>query len=225
MEHNNVERKARSKVYSAQDDLALAEQRLKDVQSDDVGPTIERAVWIGLAEAKLRAEQVRLNEIREAPFRPEDWQDSRRFAQWPGESAQEQSERFKRGKIPLDHNDAWGSAAVRNHSQRGSWQLRNPDKFKPRIERTDLTWIIQGEIRSATKRIDEAKKEHAKIFVRLNLLSALVGVDELRQMLEQHKRWIERQRQELLSTGSIITLSNDGQQSPDQANKPVHRSR
>ena len=222
VESNNEETRALRKRIMVERDLKLAEKRLKVAQSDDLGDTVERAVWIGLFLKDVHSARITLDEVppisvceienwheegkshRPAPEEKEEWgrwwevENKRRDAstrRWDAELKAEQELEFAEAGLKAAQSDGFGET----------------------IDRADLIRLVEKEVQSVRPRLDEARKSEGEIRLRGKVLGALCGVANIKRKFELHKvlvEWIERQRRAMASERATSTqhTETDGNQ-------------
>ena len=214
-----------SRIRSAKGDLALAEHRLQAARSDAFGPAIERAAWIARAGDEIRSAQQHLEHVLATGYRPEDWEEGGRFAQQPGEDRSEwlKKEADAQGR----HFDAKGVAYRRLDLVEKALAAAQSDDIGERVQRAALVGMVEGEIQSARKEINETRKQRAEIELKQKPLDALVCLQRFKRKLADHKvllQWIEKQRQLLLSTHSVADSSGEARLPANQSEGRTTRS-
>ncbi|KAI9777558.1 MAG: hypothetical protein M1816_004701 [Peltula sp. TS41687] len=91
------------------------------------------------------------------------------------------------------------------------------DDFGETVEKVTLVRLIQKEVESEQKRVDEARKLETEVKLRGKVLGALCGLANTTRKLKQHKillEWIERERQQI--TTECADTEKEGNQDQDR---------
>jgi hypothetical protein len=150
---------------------------LKAAQSDNLGDTVDRSAWIGLAQAHLEFARKQMDKMGD---------------NWQG--------------LDRETTRKWHATEKELIRAEKALDAAQSDDFERPVQRTTLLEAISEEVQFAQIRLDEAIKSQEHVELRSKVLGALSGLESVKRKLKRHKillKWIEQQRRRIVSECAI----------------------